>query len=54
MARIRQSRPDSGIVFQVQILKPLYVVPFRVQGLGPETALVHGIGEKAVPRRARI
>jgi len=27
LARIKQSRPDSGLDFQVKVLKPLYIVP---------------------------
>ena len=36
MAHIGQSRPDSGLGVQVEILKPLYVVPFSLEsGLKP-------------------
>jgi len=30
MAHVRQSRPDSGLGFQVKVLKPFKVVPFSL------------------------
>ena len=41
MARIRQSRPDSGLGFQVKILEGLKVFPFR-SAAAPELGLERG------------
>ena len=31
MAHVRQSRPDSGLGFQIKVLKTLYVVPLLLE-----------------------
>ena len=38
MAHIRQSRPDSSLVFQVKVLNPFMLAPLRSEGERAETA----------------
>jgi len=48
MAHIRQSRPDSGLDFQVKVLKPLKVFLLRSEAVGGERARERAKGrEKA-------
>ena len=51
MAHVRQSRPDSGLGFQVKILKMVSMVPYSFASGGPDIIPVQPVSPQCQSER---